>query len=131
MVSRNRNFQLWFERESLAFRGGKVFSPDLEADLELPSLAALPALLKKGLRYLPLACPPETNLKLREEYAGLYEWCEDAAGRKQGPYRSWFSTGRYLMARGRYEDDAKTGEWIECNRFEACAFKTYARNAAP
>jgi hypothetical protein len=127
VVSRNRALRLWFERESLAFLGGKVFSPELDSERDVPSLSALPALLKKGFRYLPLKCPPEAELKLREEYAGLFEWCEDAEGRKQGPYRSWFSTGHYLMERGRYEDDGKTGEWIECNRFERCAFKTYAR----
>ena len=131
IVSRNRNLRLLFDRESLAFRGGTIFSPDLESVLDVAFLSDLPPLLRKAMRVWPLQCPPGTALKVKEEYAGLYEWCEDGEGRKQGPYRSWFSTGIYLMDKGKYKDDAKTGEWTECNRFETCMYKNYANNPAP
>lgn len=91
--SRNHTMRLLFDAESLAFRGGRIFSPDLEGVLKVSVLSKLPTQLKRGLRLWPLTCPPGSRLKMREEYAGLYEWCEDGQGRKQGPYRSWFSTG--------------------------------------
>ena len=72
-----------------------------------------------------MVCPEGTALKLKEEYAGLYEWCEDERGRNQGPYRSWFSTGLYLMQVGTYEGGVKTGTWLECSRFERCEHNDY------
>lgn len=131
IVSRNRHLRLAFDWESLAFRNGAVFSPDLESPLEIAALSDLPASLKRAMRPWPLNCPPGTTLKLREEYAGLYEWCADAAGKKQGPYRSWFSTGLYLMEKGAYEDDARTGHWVTCNRFETCTHESHPTAANP
>ena len=93
--------------------------------IRLACLAALPKLLKRGMRPFPLDCPANTDLKMRESYAGLFEWCEDAGGARQGPTRAWFSTGIYLLYRGQYADGAKTGDWTECNRFERCAFNRY------
>ena len=80
--------------------------------------------MKKPLRPFPLVCPGGTQLHLREEFAGQFEWCEDAQGLKQGPYRSWFSTGIYLMARGQFRDDENVGEWLICTRFESCSTET-------
>jgi len=93
-------------------------------------LAELPRLLTTPMRLRPLACPGGTASKLKVNNAGLREWCEDAEGRRQGPYRSWFSTGLYLMERGQYRNGAKTGEWIECSRFEICEFKDYGSDPA-
>ena len=73
----------------------------------------------------PLDCPAGTTLRLEEEHAGLREWCEDAAGVKQGPARAWFSTGRYLMYRGTFVDGDRDGPWTECDRFERCLRKHY------
>ncbi len=47
------------------------------------------------------------------------------------PYRSWFSTGIYLMGRGEYKDGAITGDWIECSRFETCVHKNYTNDPVP
>lgn len=102
-----------------------MFSEELEGTVRVERLSELDRALKKPLRPYPLVCPKDTVLKLKEEYAGLYEWCEDGDRRKQGPYRSWFSTGIYLMQVGAYENDEKTGAWIECNRFERCEKKDY------
>jgi hypothetical protein len=129
--SRDRRFRLLFDRRSLTFRGGEILSPDLDRRLDVPFLADLPALLKKAIRVRPLKCPPETDRKLKEEYAGLYEWCEDGQGRRQGPYRSWFSTGLYLMEKGEYKNGGKTGEWTECNRFEICVSRSYGNDSMP
>jgi len=131
LFSRNRRLKLLFNRKSLAYRSGAIYSRELEGVLDVASLSDLPSLLKKAMRVRPLQCPPGTALKLKEEYAGLYEWCEDEQGRRQGPYRSWFNTGLYLMARGQYEDDARTGNWTECSRFEKCVQKDYGRNPMP
>jgi len=125
VVSRDRNVRLLFERESLAFRGGEISSPGAESGLAVRTLAELPQLLKAAMRLRPLACPNGTIVKSKENNAGLNEWCEDAKGRRQGPYRSWFSTGIYLMAKGQYRNDRKTGDWVECSRFEVCEFRTY------
>ena len=125
IVSRHRQLRLVFERESLAFRGGLMSATELEGIFKIESLAALPKLLKSGMRPFPLDCPAHTDLKLRESYAGLFEWCEDAGGNRQGPSRTWFSTGIYLLDRGQYQDGKKTGEWIECNRFERCIYNRY------
>ncbi len=99
----------------------------LEGVFEFDSLEALPNLVKRAMRPFPLDCPADAQLKLRESYAGLFEWCEDADGFRQGPARTWFSTGIYLMNRGQYADGDKTGQWIECNRFERCAVNTYTK----
>ncbi len=125
IVSRHRQLRLEFEVESLAFGGGLMSATELEGVFEFDSLAALPTLVKSAMRPFPLDCPANTELKLRESYAGLFEWCEAAGGIRQGPARAWFSTGIYLMNRGQYADDKKAGDWIECNRFERCAFNTY------
>lgn len=125
--SRARTLRLLFDRESIQYRGGDLSSPGADYVISVPSLAALPRLLVKGMRMRPIACPEETVLKLKENFAGLSEWCEDGQGRRQGPYRSWFSTGIYLMNQGQYRNDAKTGEWIECSRFENCEIRKYEK----
>jgi hypothetical protein len=125
IVSRHRQLRLVFARDSLAYRDGLMSATELEGIFAVESLAALPKLLKRGMRPFPLECPVNTTLKLRESYAGLFEWCEDTGGVRHGPSRAWFSTGIYLLDRGQYVDGEKTGEWIECNRFERCAFNTY------
>jgi hypothetical protein len=131
VVSRNRNLELLFDEQSLTFRSGSIFSAELEGPLVVSTLSDLPALLKKGMRPWPLQCPPHTTLRLKEEHAGLYEWCEDARGSKHGPYRSWFSTGLYLMEKGEYDHGSKAGGWIECSRFESCALNAYTGDSAP
>ena len=125
IVSRHRHLRLVFERDSLAYRDGVMWAPELEGLFAVASLTDLAKLLKRAMRPFPLDCPVNTTLKLRESYAGLFEWCEYAGGVRQGPARTWFSTGIYLLDRGQYLDGEKTGEWIECNRFERCAFNTY------
>jgi hypothetical protein len=125
IVSRARRLVLTFDRETYAFRGGTLGGPELEKMPPIASLAELPGRLKEAIRPLPLDCPGGTQLKLEEEYAGLREWCEDAAGVKQGPARAWFSTGRYLMYRGAYLEGERDGRWIECDRFERCQVRTY------
>ena len=125
IFSRARNMELLFDKETLEFRSGAVFSEELEGVLNITKLSNLEAALKKPLRPFPLICREGTTLKLREQDAGLYEWCENKSGHKQGPYRSWFSTGIYLMEKGQYKDNIKIGVWIECNRFESCQFKSY------
>lgn len=125
IISRHRQLRLIFQRDSLAYRDGLMSATELEGIFAVESLTALPKLLKRAMRPFPLDCPANTDLKLRESYAGLFEWCEDAAGARQGPARTWFSTGIYLLDRGQHLDGEKTGDWIECNRFERCAFNTY------
>ena len=126
VVSRARQMRLFFDEDGSAYRGGAVSSDKLEGTVRVELLSGLDRALKKGLRPYPLVCPNDTSLELKEEHAGLYEWCEDGQGRKQGPYRVWFSTGIYLMQDGVYEDGAKTGTWIECNRFERCKTRNYS-----
>lgn len=125
IVSRHRILHLEFERDSLAFRGGVLSSAELEGTFAVETPAVLAKLLKRGMRPFPLTCPSNTNLKLHESYAGLFEWCEDSGGAKHGPARAWFSTGIYLLHRGQYTEGAKTGDWTECDRFERCKFNTY------
>ncbi len=125
VVSRAREMELLFDEDGAIYRGGAVFAAELEGIIRVARLSELERALKKPLRPYPLVCPSGTTLKLREEYAGVYEWCEDGQGKKQGPYRSWFSTGIYLMQMGAYKDDARFGPWIECNRFERCESKDY------
>ena len=131
IISRNRALQLLFDRESLDFRGGTIFSPKLEGVLDVGALADLPARLKRPMRPFPIECPPGTGLRIKQQHAGVYEWCDDAQDRKQGPYRSWFNTGLYLMEKGAYKDGSKVGQWIECNRFERCASKAYPDSPVP
>jgi hypothetical protein len=108
------------------------FDPKVSGDLlDVSSLSELPAILKKAMRIRPLECPPGTDAKLREEHAGLYEWCEDGQGRRRGPYRSWFSTALHLMDEGEYEDDRKVGRWTECSRFETCVSRRYGNEPQP
>ncbi len=102
---------------------------ELEGEFPIDSLASLPRLLRRGMRPFPLTCPANTQAKFRESYAGLFEWCEDASGKEQGPARAWFSTGIYLLHRGQYAGGEKVGDWIECNRFERCAFNSYKNGA--
>ncbi len=128
VVSRARQMELSFDKDTAIYRGGTVFSEALEGTVRVERLSRLDRALKKALRPYPLVCPKDAAFKLKEEYASLYEWCEDDLGRKQGPYRSWFSTGIYLMQAGAYEDGAKTGQWIECSRFERCEKKNYGTN---
>lgn len=125
IVSRHRKLHLEFDGRSLAFHGGVMSSEELEGTIAVESLAELSTLLRQAMRPFPLPCPANVVLRLRESYAGLFEWCEDAEGNRQGAARSWFSTGIYLLERGQYADGIKTGGWIECNRFERCSFNTY------
>ncbi len=125
VASRAREMELLFDKDGAIYRGGAVFAAELEGTIHVEHLPELHKALRKPLRPYPLVCPSGTTLKLKEEYAGLYEWCEDGQGRKQGPYRSWFSTGIYLMQVGAYKDDARFGAWIECSRFERCKSRNY------
>lgn len=125
ITSRARILRLEFDAEGLRFRGGRLDAPDAEHPLVLERLSELPDRLTDPIRLEPVQCPNGARAKLRESYAGLHVWCENAAGRKHGPARSWFSTGRYLMSRGRYKNGERIGEWIECSRFEHCRVRHY------
>jgi hypothetical protein len=125
IVSRARRLVLTFDRETHAFLGGALGGPELERMPPITSLTELPGRLSEGIRPYPLDCPDAMTLHLREEYAGLFEWCEDVAAVKLGPARAWFNTGRYLMYRGAYLDGEKDGRWIECARFERCKVRSY------
>lgn len=124
--SRARTLSLHFDRATQRFRSATLGGPELEAMPPITALADLPKRLAAPIRPYPLTCPDGTRLVLEEEHAGLREWCEDASGRKQGPGRAWFSTGRYLMHRGAWRDDARTGRWFQCNRFERCRWVDYS-----
>lgn len=125
IISRARTVGLLFHQADLAFRSGTVISHESDEVIGLAQLSALEDALVKPFQPGPLDCPEGTTRKRRKEYAGLSEWCEDNEGQKHGPYRSWFSTGIYLMAKGRYANNEKTGAWIECSRFEHCHSKRY------
>lgn len=125
IVSRARVLWLEFATDPPRFLGGKIGAADAERQPPITALADLPGRLVAPIRPYPLDCPEGTRLRLREHYAGLHEWCEDTAGRKHGPARSWFSTGRYLMSRGRYDRGERTGAWLRCSRFEACETRIY------
>ncbi len=125
VVSRARTVRLEFETESLRFRGGRLDAPDAEQPLPVETLADLPDTLTEPIRLRPVDCPEGTRGRLRENGAGVHAWCESADGRRHGPARSWYSTGRYLMSRGRYQDGERVGEWIECDRFERCRRVSY------
>lgn len=126
LVSRERRLELSFDSESLSLRAGAILSPDLETPRNVAALSDLPALLVEPIRPKPLECPPATARHRKEEHAGSVEWCEEVGGRKQGPYRSWYSTGVYLMEKGEYRDGSKAGEWTECSRFERCALRSHS-----
>lgn len=125
IISRARQLVLTFDRKTYTFLSGTLGGPELERMPPITSLAELPGRLTQGIRPYPLDCPDGATLHLEEEYAGLREWCEDAAGVKTGPARAWFSTGRYLMYRGAYLAGERTGPWTECDRFEHCVLKRY------
>jgi len=118
--ARDREVRMLFDAEAGSFRFGTPgsLSGRLVGKLERPS--DLPRLLGEPLELNPLACPEGSAPRERPSNAGLFEWCEDEAGRRQGPVRSWFSKGLYLMERGHWRDGEKSGPWIECDRFERC-----------
>ena len=68
IISRARSMHLVFRIRDLHFRGGTVFSEDLEGTLAVKSLSELEPALKKPLRAFPLKCPEETTLKVKEEH---------------------------------------------------------------
>jgi len=125
IVSRARRLVLTFDRKTHIFLGGTLDGPELERMPPITSLTELPRRLSEGTRPTPLDCPDGGTLRLEEEHAGLREWCENAAGVKQGPARAWFSTGRYLMYKGVYVAGERSGRWIECDRFERCVVRVY------
>jgi hypothetical protein len=129
IASRARTLVLRFDRDTHAFSGGSIGGPELEQGPPITSLAELPARLSEAHRPYPLDCPEGTALRLREEHAGLFEWCEGAEGVKQGPARAWFSTGRYLMYRGGFVAGERHGPWFECDRFERCRNLRYVGGA--
>ncbi len=125
ITSRARTVELLFHDWDLRFRSGAVLSHESDEVIHIPRLSALKYALAKPFQPAPLACPKGTTSKQKVEYAGLYEWCENREGRKHGPYRSWFSTGIYLMKKGQYDLGTKVGVWIECSRFEHCILEHY------
>lgn len=118
--ARDREVVLLFDATDGAFRFATARSPGgrLRSGLEHPG--DLTRLLGEPILLEPIRCPEGSVRRERPSQAGLFEWCEDAAGRRQGPARSWFSTGLYLMERGQWRDGAPAGLWIECDRFERC-----------
>jgi MORN repeat protein len=58
----------------------------------------------------PSFCPGNTEQVGAEPPAGEVIWCEDADGRKQGPYRSWYESGE-LEEEGQYRDGKREGVW--------------------
>ena len=85
VVSRAREMELLFDEDGATYRGGAVFAAELEGTIRVERLPDLEKALKKPLRPYPLVCPGGTTLKPKEEYAGLYEWCEDGQGKKARP----------------------------------------------
>ena len=55
-------------------------------------------------------CPRDTEKVGDAPPGGGVVWCEDADGRKQGPYRSWYDSGQ-LEEEGQYRDGTKVGQW--------------------
>lgn len=125
VAARDREAYLQFFADDGAFRSASLWSSSGELEREVDPPSELANLLRAPIALTPLTCPEGTTLRERPENAGLFEWCEDSDGRKQGPARSWFSTGVYLMERGAWRGDARTGAWIECDRFERCAHRNY------
>lgn len=123
VVSRDRTVALGFvedERGRFAFHRGTVRSPSAATATTIDRLSALPAALGAPLPLVPLVCPEGGSRRETREDAGLDETCVTRDGTKVGPGRRWFSAGMYLMERGEYRAGAKTGIWIECDRFERC-----------
>jgi hypothetical protein len=58
----------------------------------------------------PRFCPKDTEQVGAEPPAGGVVWCEDADGRKQGPYRSWYDSGE-LEEEGQFQDGKRVGLW--------------------
>ncbi len=123
--SRARSMELRFDRERFQFLEGEVGGSELERMPPIKSLAKFPERLRRPMRPLPLSCPDGAVLRLKEEHAGLTEWCETPERLKHGPARAWFNTGIYLMHRGNWSNGAKTGKWLECDRFERCRRTDY------
>jgi len=121
--SRARHLSLAFLDDPPRWRRGTMTSPRAPA-ADVARLRDAPTLLRAPLALRPLACPPGTAVRTRPSDAGLFEWCEGRDGR-DGPARSWFSTGIYLMEAGNHRLGHKTGRWIECDRFERCASRDY------
>lgn len=124
VVSRDRTITLSWAHEGqdrFAYRAGLLTSPSARVGVAIPRLDELPAALTKAIELEPLACPAGTIRRERRQDAGLYEWCERSSdATRDGPARSWFSIGIYLMEKGSYTDGAKHGPWLECSRFERC-----------
>lgn len=125
IVSRARVLRLDYAVDPPRFLGGTVEAPDGATPQAIQSLAALPRRLAAPMRPNPLDCPHNTRNMLRDTSDAVQEWCIDNAGRRQGPARSWYSTGRYLMWRGRYQDDKRAGLWTLCDRSERCRTRPY------
>ena len=58
----------------------------------------------------PSFCPSDTEQVGAEPPDGGVVWCEDADGRKRGPYRSWYDSGE-LEEEGQYQDGKRVGVW--------------------
>ena len=126
--AREREGTLQFSVSDGAFRSASLWSPSGALDRDVDAPSALANRLREPIALEPLNCPEHTFRREQPSYAGLFEWCEDSDGRKQGPARSWFSTGVYLMEQGVWRNDVKTGSWIECDRFERCARRDHVVN---
>lgn len=55
-------------------------------------------------------CPPGSERRGAPPPEGESVWCEDAEGRRQGPYLKWRSGGA-LWVKGQYEDRRQEGWW--------------------
>lgn len=122
--SRARRITLLFEPETPAFVLGVLTSPEAHGDMYFEELGLVPAMLGQVLALRPIMCPEGTEPRTETAYAGSTESCARGAV-ADGPFRSWFSTGLYLMEAGAYAGGAKSGRWIECDRFERCVNKDY------
>jgi hypothetical protein len=122
--SRARRLSLTFKGERPRLHAGAMTSSDSDTTTSITRLGDLPRHLRTPLTLRPITCPEGTAAKSQPSDAGLHEWCEGTHER-HGPARSWFSTGRYLMETGVYRHGKKTGRWIECDRFERCAERSY------
>jgi hypothetical protein len=122
--SRARTIALLFDPASPAFVIGALISAEAHGDMYFDELGLLPAMLEQPLALRPLDCGEGAAPVVEMAYAGATERCE-RAGVPDGPFRAWFSTGLYLMERGTYANGAKTGPWLECDRFERCTRRDY------
>lgn len=122
--SRARMLYLLFDPEGPAFVLGALMSPEAYGDVYFEELGLLSAMLDQALALVPLDCPEGATLVVEPSYAGSFESCRRGEV-PDGPYRSWFNTGLYLMDRGTFAAGAKTGRWTECDRFERCATVEY------